>query len=168
MTQDGLMLVMTVAVVVSALALLAQAGFLLGLYRSTRSIREQITAFAPRAESLVDSAEQTLIQSRKQLTEVTSRANAVLESAQSQLARVDDVLADAAGRARVQMERVELVLDDTVSRLHETMRTLNNGVLRPIKELSGITAGLRAALSYLLGGSRTSVAQATSDEEMFI
>jgi hypothetical protein len=40
--------------------------------------------------------------------------------------------------------------------------------MRPLRELNGIAAGVRTALSVLGRSNRASVDQATSDEEMFI
>jgi hypothetical protein len=40
--------------------------------------------------------------------------------------------------------------------------------MRPLRELTGIAAGIRTALAYLTRGNRPSVDRATSDEEMFI
>ena len=92
----------------------------------------------------------------------------MLDTTQKQLVRVDDVLGEATSRAKVQMERVELVLDDTISRVHGTVMELNNGILRPLRELNGLALGIRAAFQHLVRGGRPNVAQATSDEEMFI
>jgi hypothetical protein len=40
--------------------------------------------------------------------------------------------------------------------------------MKPVKELNGLAAGIRAAFAHLTRSGRPSVAQATSDEEMFI
>jgi hypothetical protein len=40
--------------------------------------------------------------------------------------------------------------------------------LKPIREIQGMTAGVRAAVQHFLRGGRPSVAQATQDDEMFI
>lgn len=168
MSQDGLVIVMTVAVVVSSVALVVQAGMMFGMFRSIKAIRDQIEGFRPRAESVLQSAELTLTQSRKQLAEITGKTNIILDSTRTQLERVDSVLAEASERARSQMARIEIVLDDTIGKVHETVTVLNNGVMKPLRELNGISAGLRAAFTHFMAGRRPNVAQATSDEEMFI
>jgi hypothetical protein len=61
-----------------------------------------------------------------------------------------------------------MVLDDSIGRVHETVTVLHDGILRPLREVNGIVAGLRAGIGYLLGNRRPSVAQATHDDEMFI
>jgi hypothetical protein len=75
---------------------------------------------------------------------------------------------DATQRAKVQLERAEMVLDDTMSRAHETVTMVHSGLLRPLREVQGIAAGIRTAIAHLTRGNRPSVAQATHDEEMFI
>ncbi len=122
----------------------------------------------PKVEALVESTKGTVEQSRKQITEITTLANEILVSTKTQLAMVEDVVSEATARAKVQMERVELVLDDTINRAHETVATVHSGIMRPLRELNGIAAGVRTALAYLGRGNRPSVDQATSDEEMFI
>ena len=113
-------------------------------------------------------AQLTLEQSRKQITEVTTKANDVLDTTRLQIGKVEDLLTDVTARAKVQMDRAELVLDDTLGRVQETVVLLHSGVMKPLREINGVSAGIRAAISHVLKGRRPSVAQATHDEEMFI
>jgi len=64
MTTDALVQVMTAAVVIAAIALLAQAVMIFGIFRSIQSLREQISRFLPRAESFLFTSEKTLEDSR--------------------------------------------------------------------------------------------------------
>ncbi len=168
MDQTTLLYVMTAFVIISAVALSIQAGMLVALRQQTKSLQEKINPLVPKVDALVETTKVTVEQSRQQMAEISGRANEILESARKQLATVEEVVTDAAARAKVQMERVELVLDDTISRAHETVATVHNGIMRPLQELNGIAAGIRAALAFLARSNRPSVAQATSDEEMFI
>ena len=168
MDTNALIIVMTVFVIISAIALCVQAGYLFGTYRAVKTLQDRLTPLVPKVESLVDSTKATVDQSKQQIMEITAKANEILESTKTQLAMVEDVVADATSRAKVQMERVELVLDDTMSRAHETVATVHNGIMRPLRELNGIAIGIKTAFAHLTRGGRPSVAQATSDEEMFI
>jgi len=168
MDQTTLLYVMTAFVIIAAIALSIQAGMLVVLGKKTKDLHEKITPLVPQVESLVESTKATVELSRKQIAEITTRANDVLDSTKSQLAMVEEVVSDATARAKVQMDRVELVLDDTLSRAHETVALLHSGIMRPLREINGVSAGIRAALEFLSRGNRPSVAQATSDEEMFI
>ena len=168
MSEINLLYVMTAFVIISAIALCIQAGMLAAMYQTTRALQQKIDPLVPKVESLVERANSTVEQSGKQITEITTRANDILDSTKRQLAIVEEVVGDAAARAKVQMERVELVLDDTLSRAHETVAVVHDGIMRPLREVNGIAAGVRAALSSLARGNRPTVDQATSDEEMFI
>lgn len=168
MDSNNLTTVIMVFVIISAIALCMQAGFLFGMYRTARALQDRITPLVPKVESLVESTRQTVDQSKQQIVEITTKANDILDSTKSQLAKVEEVVSDATSRAKVQMERVEMVLDDTMSRAHETVATVHNGIMRPLREINGIAVGLKTAFAHLARGGRPSVAQATSDEEMFI
>lgn len=168
MSETTLLYVMTAFVIISAIALCIQAGMLAAMYRTTKSLQEAITPLLPKVESLVAKASSTVEQSGRQITEITTRANDILDSTKRQLATVEGLVGDATSRAKVQMERVELVLDDTLSRAHETVAVVHDGIMRPLREVSGIAAGVRAGLGALARGNRPTVDRATSDEEMFI
>ncbi len=168
MSETTLLYVMTAFVIISAIALCIQAGMLAAMYRTTRALQQKIDPLVPKVESLVERATSTVEQSGKQITEITTRANDILDSTKRQLAVVEELVGDAAARAKVQMERVELVLDDTLSRAHETVSVVHDGIMRPLREVNGIAAGVRAALNSLARGNRPTVDQVTSDEEMFI
>ena len=168
MNETILLYVMAAFVIISAIALCIQAGMLAGIYKTVKAMQETINPLVPKVESLVEKTNLTVEQSSKQITEITTRANDILDSTKRQLAIVEEVVGDAAVRAKVQMERVELVLDDTLSRVHETVAVFHDGIMRPLREVNGIAAGVRAALGALARGNRPTVDQATSDEEMFI
>ncbi|MDX2154307.1 MAG: hypothetical protein SFV54_26435 [Bryobacteraceae bacterium] len=168
MTPDGLIMVMAGAVVVSALALVLQLLILYGLYRSTQATQAQLTELMPRVGKLIENAETTLKQGREQITEVTTKANEVLGLARTQLDRVDGSLGEVLVKLKGQLERAEVMLDDSLTRVHQTVTTVHTGVMKPLREVSGVAAGVRAAINHLTRGGRPNPNQATHDEEMFI
>jgi len=168
MSETALLYVMTAFVIISAIALCIQAGMLAAMYRTTKAMQEKINPLIPKVETLVEKANTTVEQSGKQIVEITTQAKEILDSTKRQLAVVEEVVGDAASRAKVQMERMELVLDDTLSRAHQTVAVVHDGIMRPLREVSGVAAGIRAALNSMTRGNRPTVDRATSDEEMFI
>lgn len=163
-----LLWVIAAFVFISAVAMCIQVGFLYGTYKSAKAMERKVIPLAPKIESLVETTRTTVEQSRKQIVEITTKTNEILDSTRRQLLKIEEVVADGTSRAKAQMERVEMVLDDTMSRAHETVAVLHNGVMRPLREINGIMLGVKAAIEFLARGNRRSVAQATSDEEMFI
>jgi hypothetical protein len=168
MDPQTLLYIMTVFVIVSAVALVLQFFMLFGVYRSVKAIHEKISPLIPRTLTVLDSAEHTIEQSRKNILEITAKANDVMDITKSQMGKVEETLGDMTSRLKVQMERIELVLDDSMSRVHETVATVHDGIMKPLREVTGVASGIRAAVAHLIRGGRPSVAQATSDEEMFI
>jgi hypothetical protein len=167
MDQQTLLTVMTVFVCISAIALLIQAGMLFGIYRSARVLQENVQRLMPKIESLIDISRQTVEDSRKQILDITSKTSGILETARQQLERVEGVIEDATARAHIQLERAEMVVDDAMQRAHETVALVHGGIMKPLREIQGVAAGLRTVLQFLLRG-RPNPTQATSDEEMFI
>ncbi len=167
MDQNTLVLLMAGAIVVAAAAIVVQLVLMVAMYLSTRAIRDQVTALVTKAEPALDSAQRLLEEARKAAGDISAKASDVIDLTRKQLVRVDEIMGEATTRTRVQMDRVELVLDEVVSRFQDTVALVHNGILTPIRQISGLTAGIRAALSSL-GGQKTSVEHATHDEEMFI
>ncbi|HBY60794.1 MAG TPA: hypothetical protein DEH78_13310 [Solibacterales bacterium] len=168
MTPEGLVAVMAGAVVVSALALVLQLLILYGLYRSTQATQARVNEMMPRVAQLIESAESALSQGRQQIGDVTVKANEVLTLARTQLDRVDSSLGEVLFKLKAQLERAEVMLDDSLTRVHQTVTTVHTGVMKPLREVSGVAAGVRAALHHLSRGGKPAPNQATHDEEMFI
>jgi hypothetical protein len=175
MSQDVLLWVMTVFVFISAVALCIQAGLLFGIYRTAKGLQEQTASMVPQARKILALAESTLEESRKHIVDISARASEmsvkaseIMDSAKSQLAKIDLLVTDATARARTQLDRAELVVEDTVGRVHETVAAVHHGVLAPIRQLNGLAVGLRTAVSVFLTGGRPNVAEATHEDEMFI
>jgi ABC-type transporter Mla subunit MlaD len=168
MDQQTLLTIMTIFVAISGIALLVQMGMLIGIYRATKAIENKTAGLVPKVHSLVESSQKAVEDSKQHIVEVAAKANALLDSSRVQLTKVDTLLTEASGRARVQMDRAEMVLDDTMSRAQETVAMLHGGVTRPLREIHGLAAGIRTAVAYLARGSRPSVDRVTHDDEMFI
>ncbi len=168
MNADTTLILLTVFVAITAISFAAQALTMMRLAQTTKEMKERVDAFLPKAEKLIQTAETTLTESKAQINEITVRANEILQITQTQMARVDDLMADASMRAKVQMDRAETVLENTLTRVNDTVNTVHGTILRPIREITGVAAGVKAAVGHLLKGAPANVAQVTTDEEMFI
>jgi hypothetical protein len=160
--------IMVAAFGIAAVAIVIQTGLLFAMYRTQRSMKDQISNLITRIEPMIETGQSLLAETRTQVAEISGQARDLLEIGRRQLVRVDDLFGEATARTRAQMDRIEMVIDDTVNRFQETTTLLQNGILRPLKQVNALSVGIRAALSVLLGGRRTTVEQATHDEEMFI
>jgi len=187
--NQTLLIIIAVFVFVSAVAMCFQAGLLFAIYRATRALEEKTMPLVPKIEalipkveavipkieglipkigSLVDSSRTVVENSGKQIHDITVKTNEILDVTKKQLARVDEVLEDATARAKIQLDRAEMVIDDTMNRAQQTVAIVHSGIMKPLREIQGVTAGLRAGLNFLMRGRNNGPVHATADEEMFI
>jgi hypothetical protein len=165
---EGSLLWIAIAAVVSALALVTQAVAVFGAYRAVRKLQTDIAPLVPEVRLTLTQAREALVSSTEKIEALSVKAHAALDATNRQLAAFDTARQDVTQRVQVQMERMELVLDDSLCRVQDVVATLHRGVLKPVREVTGIAAGIKAAFQAFARSSRPSVAQATHDEEMFI
>ncbi len=168
MDQQTLLILIAVFVGLAALAMLIQAATLLGLFLVAREIKAKLLPLINPAMGILDISKRTLTNVEGHVDRIGVQSGAILDVTKQQLAKVDELLTDASTRAKVQMERAEMVMDDTMTRVQQTVSVVQAGVIRPVREIQGVYAGIRTALSHLGKAGRATVDHATSDEEMFI
>ena len=166
--QTIFLALIAVFVAVSAAALIFQAAMLYGTYKASRELRDRIVPLTVKVDALVDTSRTTIDEARVKMGEITTRANQILDIARTQMETVEEVLQDASFRTRRQLERAEIVVDDAITRAQDTVELVHKGILAPIRGINGVAAGVRAALTFLMRGTRPSPDQVTVDEEMFI
>jgi hypothetical protein len=166
--DQNLLIIIAVFVFVSAVAMCIQAGMLFAIYRTTRSLEQRAIPLLPKIDALVESSRKVVDDSRTQIHDITVKTNEILDSTKKQLARVDAVMEDATARAKIQLDRAEMVIDDTMQRAQEAVAVVHSGVMKPLREIQGVAAGIRAGLNYLMRGRQDGPLHATADEEMFI
>jgi len=168
MDDHTLLILLTVFVFLAAIAMLIQAGTLLGLFIVARKMQEKVSALTGPVTGIIDTSKKTLQTVEGHIDRIGKSSNAILDTTKQQLLKVDELITDASTRAKVQMERAEMVLDDTMGRVQNTVSFVQSGVVRPVREVQGIVTGIRTALTHLGRGGRPTVDHATADEEMFI
>jgi hypothetical protein len=168
MADSTLLVIMTVFVALCAVSQLGQMLALFGLLRKVKSLQEEARPLISKAEATLDTARATLEDGRKQMLEISQRTNKILDSAQGQIEKIDAVVTEASERAMVQLERVDLVVGETVEKVQNLVATTQEGLMRPLREVSAVVAGLRGAFGFLFKSRTPSGAPAPQDEEMFI
>lgn len=175
MTQETFNILVAAGVFLAALGLIIQALAAYATYRAVKALQEKVEPVIPRVHETLDTTSQMLAQAtrtfeetRHHLTEISTKTNEILGLANNQLEAFNEVREDVTHRVRAQAERIELVLDDTLSRFQNVTHTVHRGVMAPAREVSGVMAGIKAGLQSLRRGSRPSVAEATNEDGMFI
>jgi len=166
--QTIFLALIAVFVAVSAAALIFQAAMLYGTYRASRELRDRIIPLTVKVDALVETSRVTIDEARVKMTEIVTRTNQILDVAKQQMETVEEVLEDASLRTRRQLKNAEIVVEDALARAQDTVELVHKGILAPIRGINGVAAGVRAALQFLMRGTRPSPDQVTVDEEMFI
>lgn len=168
MQSEAALVLLAVAVVVSSVSLLVQAVASWRLYRSVKKLQEDVSPLIPKAKAALEQAETTLKQAAAELHESAEMAKGLMEAVQEQVEGVDRARQELAAQWRVQSERLDLVLEDIFGRVQEVVGVVHGTVMRPVREVTGMVAGVKAALQTLLLARRPTVDRATHDEELFI
>ena len=168
MDQQTLLIIIAVFVGLAAIAMLIQAATLLGLFLVARELKAKLLPLISPAMGILDVSKRTLTNLEGHVDRIGVQSGEILGVTKQQLSKVDELLTDASSRAKVQMERAEMVMDDTMSRVQQTVSVVQSGVIRPVREIQGVYAGVRTALLHLGRAGKATVDHATSDEEMFI
>src|SRR5258707_548459 len=77
MDQQTLLATMTGFVIIAAIALIIQAGFLFGIYKASRGMNDNVQRLMPKIEAMIETSRQTIDDSRRQIADITSKAGEV-------------------------------------------------------------------------------------------
>ena len=172
MENEALNAVLFLEVIIVAV-LVIQCVILLTFVLAFRKWTNRMTALAEdtlrNAEPVMRAARDLLVDSKEKLNLVTANLVEISQVTKSQLTRLDGLLTETSDRARLQVVRLDQLVTDTVARAEETTELVQRSLLAPIREVSALLSGFRAALEYLFRrGNKSEVERATQDEELFI
>ena len=159
---------MAIAVLISSIALLLSAFASVGTYLAVRKMQSQVSPLVPQVTEFLLNSRAALDEALKQFRETGDKTQAVLTEVQAEIASFSEARTDITNRLQAQVQRIELVLDDSLSNIQEVVSVVHGGVIKPIREVTGLVSGVRSAVRSFFGARRPSVAQATQDEEIFI
>lgn len=175
MPEETFRWVITGAVAISTLCIFIMAAIAIVMYRLMSKMQARTEQFMDDVKPLVVSAKVFARENGPKLTtaatrvrEIADNAKDVSDVARDQAHRFAEVGRDIADRTKVQVARVDAVVEDTVEQAHQVGDNVKEAVMKPVREASGVLAGIKAAVSTYAQGRRPSVETITQDEEMFI
>jgi len=119
--------------------------------------------------TVLTTANRILEETRPRIADISVETLAIAKSGREQVERLGGLLNEASERARSRLEQIDHTVESTVDQVEQVGDTVKRAVMKPVREVNGLAAGLSAAVSTLVHGSRkSSVDSATQDEEMFI
>ena len=175
--------VIAVAVFLACIASVVQAVVLTAAYRAGKKAqkagKEAQTKLAPMVDrfeaflamfnNLLTTSGKMLEENRPRIAEITAETLVIAKTARQQAERIGELIDDVNGRAKVRIAQIDRTVENTVEQVEHASDAVKSAVLKPVKEVNGIVAGVKAALNtYAQGGNRNSPEHATQDEEMFI
>jgi len=169
MSEDAFRWVITAAVILACLAFVAQAGIAFALLRVARKLQNKVEPLADRAEPILETTHKILEENRPRISEISIQAVEVAKSARAQADRLGELLEETADRARVRLAQIDQSVGEAVGQVENMGGAVKTAVLKPVKEVNGIMAAMKAAVAaYVNAGRRAAIEHATQDEEMFI
>ncbi|HTS65671.1 MAG TPA: hypothetical protein VMH28_26795 [Candidatus Acidoferrales bacterium] len=130
---------------------------------------DKFGVLAERATAMTASATRILDDTRPKVTQISNETARLVRAGREQVEHIGGVLHDATDRARTRLEKIDNAVENTVEQVEQVSGAMKRAMLRPVKEVNGLAAGISAAVSTLVRGQRkSSVDSATQDEEMFI
>ncbi len=159
-------------VALTAVAVVIQAGMLIGMYLALRKTSAQVEALAVDVKTKVlptaEMAHSMLTELRPKIDTLVSNASEASTIVRTQMQRLDAALSDILDRTRLQVIRADELLSRTLDRVETTTEMVHQTVVSPVRQLSGLVQGLTAGLEFLIGGKRGRNGTPTPQDEMFI
>jgi len=164
---------LTIALILVALAVLMQAGAMIGIWLAVRKIPGQVEGVRAdvkqRLDPLAASVTEIVNNSREPLRAITTNLAEISKMLRERTGDVDALVAELVDKSRTQVLRVDQMVSDLVKKVETTSEVVQRGVLVPIQEFSAVIKGMQAGLEFLFSRRRTtSVSEAAQDEQLFI
>ena len=164
---------LTVALILVAIAVLMQAGAMLGIWLAIRKVPGQIESvrsdIKQRLDPLAQSALEIVNNSREPLRIIAANLAEISRIVRDRTSTADEVAAELLDKSREQIVRVDRMVSELVEKVETTADSVQKGVLGPIQEVSAVVKGVRSGLEFLFSRRRvTNVSEATQDEQLFI
>jgi methylthioribose-1-phosphate isomerase len=152
-------------VALTAIAIITQAGVLVGIYVMSRRLSDQVERFMKDTREMmvpVRSIAENLRTASANIVEIGL-------SARDQFRRVEAMVTDTGEALHMQLERFDRVSQNIIDRINETAEIVQDSVVRPAREVAAVAKGLtRGFGAFFFGRGRSTVDQARQDEELFI
>lgn len=166
--------IITIFVVVAAVAIVLQTAILFVLYKGMRQSSEKVEGIATRLEQqaspVLTTAAAILDDAKPKLAEITTNLAESSASIRAHVAEVGQATSEITERVRMQAARVDDFILNAAHKVEVTSDLLQEKVFTPMRRVRAIVTALNAGLSFLKPNRprhRRNEREA-EDEEMFI
>ena len=161
-------------IVLTAFAVVVQAGILVALYVAVRKSTTRMEAIATevttKALPTLETAHSMLVELRPKIETLAENAAESTSILRVQLGRLDATLSDVLDRARLQVIRADELLNRTMDKVQETTEVVHKTVVSPLRHVSGFVNAISTGVEVLLGQKRRQPrnGMGVPQDEMFI
>src|SRR2546427_9503152 len=137
--EDGLEGLLTLFVAMTAVAIVTQAGVLIGIYIVSKRLSEQVDRFMKETREMmvpVRSIAENLRMASANLVEIGL-------SARDQFRRVEAMVTSTGEALDVQLARFDRVSQNVIDRINETAGVVQDSVVRPPREGAGVAKSFK-------------------------
>ncbi len=169
----ALEIVITIFVIVAAVALLIQAIMLAALCMMAFKIRRQVQqtgiGVKEKVDLLVAQVTELIATARDPIQTASANLLEVSRIIRERAGQVDQTLEEVTARSRDQIVRIDEMIANMVGKVDAAANTIQRGMASPVRETFAVLKGIQTAWDTVFSSRRPSAAsQATQDEEMFI
>ncbi|MBZ5614466.1 MAG: hypothetical protein LAO23_10685 [Acidobacteriia bacterium] len=161
-------------IAVTAVAVVVQAGILVGLYVAVRRSTAKMEALAAQVTSkalpTMETVQAMLVEMRPKLDVMTVNLSESSTLVRNQLGRFDATLTDALDRTRLQVIRADELLNRTMDKVEETSDAVHKTVISPLRQVNGLMSAISTGVEVFLGQRRRHPKNGAGvpQDEMFI
>jgi uncharacterized protein YoxC len=166
--------IITVFVVVAAVAIVLQLVVLFAMYKALRQSSEKVEGIAARLEQqaspVLATAAEILDDARPKIAEITSNLAESSATIRAHVSQVGEATSEIVERARMQAARLDEFVINAAQRVEATSELLQHKVFTPMRRVRAIVTALNAGLSFLKSNRSRHRGNGSEveDEEMFI
>jgi hypothetical protein len=166
--------IITIFVVVAAVAIVLQTVILFVLYKVTRQSSEKVEGIAARIEEraspLLVTAAAILDDAKPKIAEITSNLAETSVSIRAHVGQIGEAAGEISERVRMQAARLDNFVVSAANKVEATSELLHEKVLSPMRRVRAIVSALNAGFSIFKSHrpARRANGDEVEDEEMFI
>ena len=166
--------VITIFVVVAAVAIVVQMAILFALYKGLRQSSDRMEGIATRLEQkatpVLTTAAAILDDAKPKVAELTTNLAESAAILRAQVQQVGDATSEIVERVRMNAARVDDFIQNAAQKVEATSDLLQNKVLSPVRRVRALVSALGAGLAFLKStrSRQRGNAEQVEDEEMFI
>lgn len=166
--------IITIFVVIAAVAIVLQTVILFVLYKALRQSSEKVEGIATRLEQqaspVLTTAAAILDDAQPKIAEITTNLAESSASIRANVAQVGMATSEISERLRMQAARMDDFILNAAHKVEATSDLLQDKVFTPMRRVRAIVTALNAGLSFLKSNRprRRGNEREAEDEEMFI